>query len=255
MSVDLLADTAERFKRDTKDHEMTVLHEDGLYRHLRFRKPAGGYSEYWFDLVTWPGVLVIRGDMETFAFSRAEDMLAFFRECGRVNPGYWGEKLLAPRSRDVRRYSEDKFRQIITETAAENEAQWPGLGEAVEREFFGVMPTWDTSHEHPAREGLREFGFGDTWSASCACGEKTSGMTEDAAHRWRSGHISDANTAPGRSHRSEVRRVAGFRFTDTWEWDLNDWTYQYLWCCHAIVFGIGLYDAAKAVETKEQADA
>jgi len=79
MSVDLLADTAERFKRDTKDHEMTVLHEDGLYRHLRFRKPAGGYSEYWFDLVTWPGVLVIRGDMETFAFSRTEDMLAFFR--------------------------------------------------------------------------------------------------------------------------------------------------------------------------------
>lgn len=31
-------DIAARFARDTAQHEMTVLHDDGLYRHLRFQR-------------------------------------------------------------------------------------------------------------------------------------------------------------------------------------------------------------------------
>ncbi|KFK87785.1 hypothetical protein IX27_17945 [Streptomyces sp. JS01] len=43
---------------------MTVLHEDGLYRHLVFADPAGGF--YRFDLVTWPHNLMLRGDGFSF---------------------------------------------------------------------------------------------------------------------------------------------------------------------------------------------
>lgn len=43
----------ERFDVDVAEHKMTVLRDEGLYRHLRFQKP--GTSCYYFDLVTWPG--------------------------------------------------------------------------------------------------------------------------------------------------------------------------------------------------------
>ncbi len=36
-----------------------------------------------------------------------------------------------------------------------------------------------------------------------------------------------------------------FKFHDTWEIDGMDWTYHYLWCLHAIVWGIDQYDAVK----------
>lgn len=41
-----------------------------------------------------------------------------------------------------------------------------------------------------------------------------------------------------------------FMFHDTWEWDLKEWTYQYLWSCHAIAWGIRQYDVAKARATE-----
>src|ERR1700722_8964450 len=98
---------------------MTVLHDDGLYRHLRFirmveqedgsRKPT---SFYWFDVITWPGCLTINGDMETFTFSRVTDMLEFFRG-HEPNYGYWAEK--ARGGTQVRRYSDERFRQLVAE--------------------------------------------------------------------------------------------------------------------------------------------
>ncbi|MBM0203233.1 hypothetical protein JNW90_09015 [Micromonospora sp. STR1s_5] len=32
--------------------------------------------------------------------------------------------------------------------------------------------------------------------------------------------------------------------SDTFEWDLTDWDWQYLWCCHAIVSAVALYDTS-----------
>jgi hypothetical protein len=91
-----LKDAGERFKRDTEHHEMTVLHDDGLYRHLRFSRPDR--SGYWFSLTTWPQKLTVNGDVGTYVFSRTEDMLEFFRgsTCsGGPNFGYWDEKVVA----------------------------------------------------------------------------------------------------------------------------------------------------------------
>lgn len=86
-----------RFIRDVSRHEMSVIRDDGLYRHLRFQRP--GSSAYYFDLVTWPGYLAVTGDMGTWTFSRVTDMFDFFtdkhfgtRESFLINPGYWSEK-------------------------------------------------------------------------------------------------------------------------------------------------------------------
>lgn len=74
------------------DHRMTVLNDDGLYRHLRFANPK--FHEYHFDLVTWPGHLAISGDIGANVFAREEDMIGFFAGATRINPSYWSEKIV-----------------------------------------------------------------------------------------------------------------------------------------------------------------
>lgn len=185
----------EQFTRDTAKHEMLVLHDDRLYRHLRFKAPDR--STYWFELVTWPGCLAIRGDMDGFAFSRIEDMFEFFRG-NRINPGYWAEKLISEGTRrGTMAYSEADFRKSITEWAAENAEEYPGLMEAVEDQIFGA----DIWHEQGAMEAVNEFEFN------------------------------------------------GARY-DAYGESFNDYTYQFLWCCHAIQWGIAQYDAARKSVTR-----
>lgn len=189
--ADLYADAADRFRRDTADHEMTVLHGDGLYRHLRFRDPTSSFS--WFDLITWPHNLAINGGMGSYAFSRMEDMFEFFRG-GDINPGYWAEKLRAAGQDGVKSYSEDRFRQIVTEHV--EEADDPALTVAAKEQ---ILDNEGIHYESGAWAALNAFDYAD------------------------------------------------FRFRDIWEWDLRDYTEQFLWCCHAIRWGIAQYDAAKAV--------
>lgn len=77
----------------TRQHEMHVLHDDGLYRHVRFAAPDTGI--WGFEIVTWPGSLTIRGDIgRGYTFTRTADMFEFFGGTPhRVNPSYWAEKL------------------------------------------------------------------------------------------------------------------------------------------------------------------
>jgi len=81
----------EQFIENTKEHELTVLHDDGLYRHLMMRKPNS--SNMYYEVITWPGYLSIVGDMGSSTFSRIPDMFDFFRtEQLGINLGYWTEK-------------------------------------------------------------------------------------------------------------------------------------------------------------------
>lgn len=184
---------AARFARDTAGHEMTVLHDDGLYRHLRFNNPQ--YGEYWFDLITWPGSLVMRGDVgDGYIFTRLPDMFEFFRADRRwgINPHYWAEKLGGGRQ-SVKEYSETAFRQIVGELFVDavrfNDAP-RGIGKAVRAEILDQ----DLSDEGEARKLLESFEY------------------------------------------------QGFDFGETWEFSFSDYDSSFLWCCHAIVWGIGRYD-------------
>lgn len=144
-----------------RPHEMTVLHDDGCYRHLRFRSPDS--SEYWFDLVTWPGVLAYRGDVgDGYMFAREPDMFTFFRG-RRPDPGYWAEKLGAGRS-SVKCYSEERFKQLVVEHLEWFAEQDPMLAQTAKAEILGNP---DTYYETGARAVLSDWeargAFSDTW--------------------------------------------------------------------------------------------
>lgn len=92
-----------------------ILSDNGANRHLRFRNPNSGL--YWFELITWPGVLCIHGDGGTYVFSRLNDMFDFFRETPEqlsINPGYWAEKVKAMDTiGKVFKFCEETFEQYV----------------------------------------------------------------------------------------------------------------------------------------------
>lgn len=163
-------ESAERFTSDTstrtymvgdtrktiRGHELTILHDDGLYRHLRFKSPDT--SNYWFDLITWPGVLTVRGDFgDAYTFARITNMFEFFRG-HQINPHYWSEKLDGGRGR-VMKYSETLFRQAVWEHVRLYGQEHRGLAKAVQAHFFDRRSDFDISREDEAREALDAFKF------------------------------------------------------------------------------------------------
>jgi len=223
-AADQASDTATRFKNETANHVMTVLRDEGLYRHVRFQRvttdPETGQrkwsSFYWFDLITWPGCLAINGDCGSFMFSRSTDMFEFFRIGGSVNPQYWAEKVCGETR--VRSYSEDKFRRLVIEhfvDAVRGGGTPRGLGKAVRAEILGSDELYC---EDGARQALAEFAY------------------------YRNERDRYSAKAPD------------FEFCDTWEWDLHDWDWQFLWCCHAIRWGISQYDAGRRPQSREDLD-
>lgn len=200
----MAADIAARFARETAKHQLTVLHDDGLYKHLKFKQP--GDSAYWFDLITVPGSLIFRGDGESFVFARERDMFGFFRsnpdrKTMRISPDYWAEKLTSDRD-SVRVYSREVFDRYVAEILKDAEEQWPGVTDAWVLETDDAFD-YNLDHEQSARDALDSFSYSPK---------------------------GDDETA--------------FRFTDTWEASFRDFDWWYLWGCHAIVWGIARYDAA-----------
>lgn len=156
-----------RFAGDVAEHEMTVLRDDGLYRHVRFKKP--GTISLYFDLITWPGCLTIHGDMGTWTFSRIEDMFSFFAGSGRIDLRYWHEKIQGERD-GAKEWSPEMFRQHVTERYNDDAKSDP---EAPYLKDLWVAITEDlltqADDEHAARSALYEFQgpgdyeFTDSW--------------------------------------------------------------------------------------------
>lgn len=196
--------TKDDFDKGVADWSMETLLDNGLYRHLRFRMKTGGFS--WFDIVTWPGKLIITGDCETFTFARLEDMFEFFRAGGsQINPGYWQEKICDGRDR-ARGFDWDRFR---AEALAE-------FDQATESEP-------DTELRTAAREDLESELDGtepDEWGAVQLLRE----------YAYHSSH--------------DQPTYFQFAFSESPP-DGMGWDFHYIWCCRAIVWAIAQYDAQK----------
>jgi hypothetical protein len=172
-----IADSKARFLSDTDEHVMTV-----------------------FDLVTWPGYLSITGDMGAYTFARVQDMFTFFYGSS-INPGYWGEKVVAG---EVRAYSEDTFREWVEDEVRSAKEEKPELG-------------WKRIDSYLETEVIDEGSYVDG--------------AHSAIYDWNSGH----------------GLAFGFTFYTDEGLDFTDFTHRFLWCCHAIQWGIEQYNAAKAV--------
>lgn len=240
-------DVATRFARETAEHEMTIMLDTstahGLYRHLRFANPDS--FEYWWELVTWPGSLAVRGDMGgDWIFTRTPDMFRFFRSSGdRINPSYWANKTERGRhSCEV--YREDLLRKAVTE-AVEDAVREGTAPEGLERAVTANILEQDLSNEHEALELVSDFEHGLMFEASCLCGDSFTDFDAFAAHRWRYRHIDDGNAHL--PHTSSVRRTGGFNFENDLGSAAYDFDESFLWACHAIVRGIHMYDLHHAI--------
>lgn len=122
MTINPYARPWRQFAEQTAEHELTILHDDGLYRHLRMAKP--GTSMWSWDVITWPGHLATAGDIaDGFTFARVTDMLDFFGPARpgpdgvpHISPDYWAEKLAHSQRGSERRYSEARFLAYVDET-------------------------------------------------------------------------------------------------------------------------------------------
>ena len=147
-----------QFKGETANHGLTVLHSDGLYRHLRMSAPGTGI--WHWDVITWPGHLAIDGDIGLgLIFSRDIDMIEFFAAglrhatyddgAPQISIGYWAEKL-SRGAESVKKYSPDLFMEYVRTTLDE------GATRASERAELLASAEAASECEQDAREWLQE---------------------------------------------------------------------------------------------------
>lgn len=203
-----------RFVRDVADHRLQVIREDGLYRHLRFKRP--GSSAYYFDLVTWPGYLAVTGDMGTWTFSRISDMFEFFtdahfgrRESFLINPGYWSEKFEAGAGRGR---SESPCYEFDGQAFDKGLQEW--LASYLE-------DCDDEDNQQEAKEAIQGLTGNDFRTES------------DAYHA-----LNDA-FFPSDVSSYDISDGMGSMLT---------YAHHYLWICYGIVWGIERYRTTKLVD-------
>jgi hypothetical protein len=154
--------TAEQFLKDVLNHEMHVPLDKEVYRHIQMRNPKN--SNLWFDIVTWPGNLTIRGDMGCWTFSRVPDMFNFFRERTlKINPSYWSEKVQngVHGGRDsCRCFDEDEFRKSC-ESMVSNYTDDDALKSEILASLRDEISYHEGEGEHGLRQCVYEFRHGD----------------------------------------------------------------------------------------------
>jgi hypothetical protein len=204
--------TEKRFMDDVKKHQMTIIRDDGVNRHIRLKVPGSTY--YHFDLITWPGHLCITGGCGTYVFRRIEDMFCFFRDDeeynkkhGRqigINPNYWMEKVLAAdRCNGCMEFSEDSFRDCV-------------------KHHFD-MHVESNPDDKKANKLL--------WSE----------IKEDVLYYADNEHEA-YQAVSGFEHE-------GFIFQDFFDGGgTEEYTFRYIWNLYAIVWGISKYDTSKAMK-------
>lgn len=166
----------QQFLNRVKNHKLTVIKEDGLYRHLQVAIP-GEYIESW-NIHTWPGYLAMVGDMGNWVFQRTEDMLRFFRSEGdsiKINPYYWAEKLQAQEHEGWNGFSIESFHKRVQDFAVEacNVNSFDEVPEEKKDDLYSLLNAED---EYYAVASLREFNcewldLADFWDGRHTCHE------------------------------------------------------------------------------------
>ncbi len=168
--------TEAKFLLDVREHVMTVVRDDGVDRHLRFRKP-GTYC-MGFDIITWPGYLCYTGDMGTYVFTRLEDMFEFFRTDRKyrpelpglkINRSYWAEKCVGVDRGGIKEFSKERFREQVEYWIGEDRIGNPPsdeLREAIEDDVYSHLDDGQYAAMQAAIDFEHEgFRLTDFWEA------------------------------------------------------------------------------------------
>lgn len=230
--------TEERFLRDVEDHEMTVIRDDGFHRHIRFKQP--NTICYYFDLITWPGHLCISGDCGTYVFSRVEDMFTFFRKDHKpkegtlaINPRYWGEKLLSiGTNAGYKEYDEEALRAQVKDYFDQHFQEEIEEEASIRADYTDEDPPADETNTQLQEQAARRA---DIWQA-----------IEDEILSLSDGEHRACYALYDFNHDD-------FHFEDFFERGLTRYTFHFIWCLYAIVWGVKKYDEAKVPVPAEQA--
>lgn len=200
--------TEELFLNAVAAHEMSIIRDEGVHRHIRFARP--GTVIMRFDLITWPGYLCYTGDMGAYVFSRCRDMLDFFRDQGEgplyIDPDYWVQALRATDRIDGHmEYSADTFREWVAEQL---------------KEF----------QEHLERDALDDDDPAEQFEAL------TNAVERDVLSRADDGEFAVFQALKSFEHDDR------HWFADSREVSFRQCTFQFLWCCYALVWAIRKYD-------------
>lgn len=196
------SEARKRFQADAAGHQMQVLQDDGVFRHLHFSRDKS--FAYHFTLTTWPGYLCIAGDMGCFVFSRTWDMFNFFSSKeGKINPSYWAQKLQTDKN-GCEEFSERKFKNAIA------------------RDFFTT--------KFESKDKKRRV-----WQE----------VKEQVLSEAENGHYAAVRAAMDFVYYDDDFSKSHGLFEDFYEHDLKEYTFHFLWCLHAIVWGIQQYDTHK----------
>lgn len=200
--------TEESFLKDVASHKMKVIYEDGINRHIVFCKK--GSSDMRFDLITWYGYLCYTGDMGTYVFKRIPDMFDFFR------------------SKNIE-YDKKMGRNIPI-----NLSYWHEKLEAVDRSNGAKEFSLEVFREAvKSYVDNRDEGYGENEYAQLVDAVKEQLLDNDFQFEI------EARQAV------EDFEFEGFEFSDFCEYDLQDYTHRYVWCCYAIAWGVQQYDNGK----------
>lgn len=220
--------TEETFLSDVSKHKMTVLLDNGVYRHLQFS--SGSFNQQ-FDIVTYPWHLVFSGDMGCYVFSRLDDMFAFFRtrpeeENGlHINTGYWGEKLEAiARHTGYHKYNPELARENVKRRVDE----WIEESEISKEDAEELREHLDEeiNYEDGMHEAMRTIsGFSHKVGEEAYWAQDTRSLAKSKSPNFKE-----------------------FCFQDIYEWTWEDYTYHYVWCCYAVAYAVKSYDKFKENE-------
>lgn len=211
--------TLSSFLKDVRNHEMTIISDDGdVCRHIQFKRPST--SNYYFNVTTWNGYLCISGDMGTYVFSRLYDMFQFFRDdTMRVNYGYWGEKLsLISRHAGHLEFDRELVKQFFTDRVND------------------ICNDIDDLFELASDDERAKYSTPDAMAVAFRAGVEDRLKWADLGE-WR--FVSEIESF-------ELNIAECLNLTDDFDWVVSErLSYHFKWCCYAIVWAIKQYDRSK----------
>ncbi|MFJ5724746.1 hypothetical protein [Streptomyces sp. NPDC093149] len=262
------------FLRETAEHQLVVLHDDGLYRHLRIQKP--GTRMWSWDITTWPGHLATSGDIaDGYMFTRELDMIDFLsvsRRCRdyysdgapSIDVRYWAAKLCGGRAHEVKKYDQDVFLRHVKDSLGEHEDLGDEAQHFRERQLALLLRLHELRglDEAAMQERLRahwrkELSDVELWAAD----DLSDGQFEKLDSEFDWSELADApvsEQSPAERAAeilAEARMYAGDEHEarewlhensetfgeDTWEWDLRDYDIHFLFTCYGIDLAVRLY--------------
>ena len=191
-----------QFLSEVAEHKIRVIRDEGLYKHFSVSKP--GDSNQSFEIILFPSHLVITGDMGTYCFSRARDMLQWFvKESGsamaspEAEIGRWHKSLVS----------------VDAQMGAKKKSLSMALGRISENREFYIA-------EHPDYKDTIESEFDDL----VLCSEDGVDVLLNEMYNFKL-------LLPDEHH----------PFSDIDFRDVEAYVSQFAWCCYAINYTIGEY--------------